>query len=574
MGLLRIGWTCWFFLTTFPKRSEAQTTCGASHTETGVFICYPGAGADGERDAQLPDVFHLSAQINAPAGQTVSRYTVSIDGRMVQDTRISVPMQTVSVESNPRSPFSAGSHDLRIAAGALGSAEVKGIRFHPSKSASFCDPFSRFEKRACFLSNTRGRLSWSLPPSADEATDVKNRRDAHRLSSGYLAWLQLYGENLKSIETDVADAIALDAQGNLYAASHAGNSVELRKYSPDGSITYDGVVESCGNGFLSIVGVAITDPAHVWIAGNTTACLPTTKNALQSAISGTGRSSGFVMLMDTNRVGSAAPLYSTYLSTADNRIEAIGADEKGNAYLAGQTGSLEFPHDSVLNAGDVSQPHEHQKVSFISLVNPSRPGFEWSTLLRNAQLTALTVDGRGNVYVTGRTASAKPRVQSAGAKKARVPDNTCADSKASCENVLVAELSDRGRRLAYVSEFGGSGIEEGRAIAKATDANWLFVAGETDSSDFPGSSDPPASGPQSARSFTAALQLCQTGAAAFELMPVSAESLAPHIAAGPALHAFSGASSVPFQALGSRAAAKQNRFASVRIAPPCPSSQP
>ena len=123
-------------------------------------------------------------------------------------------------------------------------------------------------------------MSWSLPASVAETADAKNSRDADRLSSGYLAWLQLFGRNLKNIETDVSDAIAFDAQGNLYAASHVLNNLELRKYSPDGSITYDAVIESCGNGFLSVAGLAIRDPAHVWIAGNTAACIPTTPNAL------------------------------------------------------------------------------------------------------------------------------------------------------------------------------------------------------------------------------------------------------------------------------------------------------
>ena len=575
MGLLRIGWTCCFLLTIFLSRSEAQTTCGALHTETGVFICYPNP-AENEGNVTVPDVFHLSAQINAPAGKTISRYAVFIDGRLIQDTRISVPMQTVSIESNPRSPFSSGSHDLRVVAGAIGSAEVKGIQFKSSDDLSFCDPFTRFDKRACFLSNTRGRLSWSLPASVAETADAGNSRDPHRLSSGYLAWLQLYGRNLKNIETDVSDAIAFDAQGNLYVASHVINNVELRKYTPDGSITYDAVIESCGQGFLSVAGLAIRDPAHVWIAGNTTACVPTTSNALQPNIPGAGRPSGFVMLMDTTKLGSTAPVYSTYLSQTENRIAAIRVDEQGNAYVVGRAGSLDFPHESMLSVGNASDESKDNSISFISIINPSRPGFEWSTLLRNAQLNALTLDQRGNVYVTGRTGSQTSLPQSAGSAKTQGPDKTCAERRGrdGCDNVLVAELSDRGRRLSYLGEFGGSGTEEGRAIAMVPQGGWLLVAGETDSSDFPGSSGPQASGPQGPQSFTAALQLCQTGAAYSGLIPASVGSVAPPIAAGPALDAFANASSLPLKLLDSHSAGGQNAFTSVRIAPPCRSSQP
>ena len=53
--------------------------------------------------------------------------------------------------------------------------------------------------------------------------------------------------------------------------------------APNGSITYDSVIRSCGEGFLSVTALAVDEIGHAWIAGNTTACLAATPGALSNA---------------------------------------------------------------------------------------------------------------------------------------------------------------------------------------------------------------------------------------------------------------------------------------------------
>src|SRR5262249_18706406 len=154
--------------------------------------------------------------------------------------------------------------------------EVEKLQVDPSRYVTFCDPFNRVDPRACQISNAKARLRW-LPA---EAAPAASQTDSF---AAYSAYVKLYGRNLKSLEADVADAVAVDTQGNLYVASHAFTDVDLRKYAPNGSLVYASLIRSCGEGFLSVAGIAV-DAGRVWIAGDTTACLPATAHTLRSQV--------------------------------------------------------------------------------------------------------------------------------------------------------------------------------------------------------------------------------------------------------------------------------------------------
>src|ERR1019366_6926591 len=150
------------------------------------------------------------------------------------------------------------------------------------------------------------------------------------------------------------------------------------------------------------------------------------------------------MLVDTTKSTSMAPLYVTYLADVDNRIAAIRVDREGNAYITGTTESLEFPHDSSLKIREGSAQLGPRRSGFVAALNPTGSGLLWSTILPDAQLTALALDDGRNVYVTGRVSSQK---SSSGAGSAAQPGKkTCgAEGKLTmeCGDVLVAGLSDR-----------------------------------------------------------------------------------------------------------------------------------
>jgi hypothetical protein len=534
--------------------SRAQTTCAGQHTSSGAFICYPHVAGAGE-DLVLPSLFHLSAQGNAVSGRGIIGYRVLIDNHLINENKFPVPLQKLSIETNLNAPLPAGPHTLQLLISGAGSAVIKGLHFDPSKNASFCDLFSRSDPRTCIVSNRRNSFHWSPTESAPAKADVFNR---------YSAYLELFSHNFKSIESDNSDAVAVDAEGNVFAVSHALSNVDIRKYAPNGSLVFSSLIRSCGDGFLSVAGLAVDKSGRAWIAGNTTACLPATPGAIVSRVSATGGTRGFVMLLDTSKPGATAPVYLTYLSDVDNQIASIRVDGEGNAYVTGTTSSLEFPHQTSLSLDASAETFRGARNGFVSVLNPSGSRLLWSTILPNAELTALALDGKNNVYVTGGLARRRSSSRSS---------RTCAaDGKAAtgCNDALVAELSDRGSRLSYVAMLGGLADEEGRAISLDNQRGWSVVTGDTDSSDFPVTSAANESHLRRSQRFLVVLQPCRDGILYSRLGEV-AGSPAPEIALAPALDAFTAA--LP-KVITMPEIVKPGRrpFVSVPIAPPCPST--
>jgi hypothetical protein len=537
VSLRPIGIFCCFVsFTLLALKAEAQTSCSVRHPGTGAFICYPNPTED-PADSNLPVLFHLSAQGNAPSGKAITRYTVRMDDRMIYDNRLPLPLQNLSIETNLMSPFDSGTHSLQLVIEGAGSAEMKGLHVYISKSTSFCDPFSRVDRRACNISKIRDKLQW-FPNATPKKTPPEPLE-------GYFGYLELYGQNLKRVEADVSDAIAVDGQGSLYAATHAFSDVELRKYTPNGSMVFNSLIRSCGDGILSVSGLAIDDAGHAWIAGNTSACLTTTSGAFQSHVSDDKRTRGFVALVDTTKPSSAGPLYVTYLSGVDYRITAIRADAEGNAYVTGTTESLEFPHQALLNVDDNSAQSQGTRFGFISVLDPAGSSLAWSTLLRDAKLTALALDSAKNVYVTGGVAARQSSERSCAA----VGKTTTA-----CDDVLVAKVSDSGKQLTYVAQFGEPGNQEGRAISISAKSPWILTAGDTDR--------------EGSRSFLTVLQPCKTGIVYSSFVSDDVTSATPDIAVGPALDGFS--SALSGTAIAGVPGTGQKSAASIRIAPVCP----
>src|SRR5262249_10710343 len=99
-------------------------------------------------------------------------------------------------------------------------------------------------------------------------------------------------------------------------------------------------------------------------------------------------------------------LYSTYLG---GRLADMGwgivADWEGNAYVAGQTASADFP---TVNAIQPKIGGGFSGDAFITKLNPTGSELLWSTFLGGRSLEnadGLALDGDGNVYVSGLTAS-------------------------------------------------------------------------------------------------------------------------------------------------------------------------
>src|SRR6266513_368742 len=177
--------------------------------------------------------------------------------------------------------------------------------------------------------------------------------------------------------------------------------------------------------------------------------------------------------------------YSTYLGSSDEEGETrIAVDAAGNAYVAGETVSSNFPTTAgafqttfgggVFGAGD----------SFVTKRNPTGSALVYSTYLGGGSSDdygeGIKLDAAGNAYVTGGTGSTVFPT-TAGAFQRTFGAPVC---DGCTSNAFVTKLDPTGSALVYSTYLGGSGRDGGWGIAVDTLGN-AYVTGGTSSTDFP-----------------------------------------------------------------------------------------
>ena len=293
-----------------------------------------------------------------------------------------------------------------------------------------------------------------------------------------------YATYLGGTGGDVAYGIAVDGSGAAYVtgstasrdfpvasaeqtAYAGGSDVFVTKFNPAGSApvysTYLG-----GSGPDVGSGIAVDSSGAAYVVGTTSSTnFPTTANSYQSAYAGNGDA----FIAKLSPTGSAL-VYSSYLGgTSADFGQAIAVDSSGNAYVAGSTGSTDFPTMNPLQVGNVGSSD-----AFVTKINPSGTGLVYSTYLGGSGADsgrAIAVDDSGNVYLAGYTLSTDFPTQ-----------NPRQSSNRGGSDAFVAELNAAGSGLMFSTYLGGSGQD--RAFGLALDASGsLYVAGDTQSTDFP-----------------------------------------------------------------------------------------
>lgn len=174
--------------------------------------------------------------------------------------------------------------------------------------------------------------------------------------------------------------------------------------------------------------------------------------------------------------------YSSYLGGTGNDYGAsVAVDSSGNAYVVGQTASLNFPTTS----GSVQPTHAPCTLSgycedaFVTKINPSGTSIVYSTFLGGSSDefgVAIAVDGSGNAYVAGNTTS--PDFPTTTGAFQRTCGGTCFYNDG-----FVAELNSTGSGLLFSTYLGGSDDEFITGIASYQGR--AIVSGYSDSPDFP-----------------------------------------------------------------------------------------
>jgi len=222
-------------------------------------------------------------------------------------------------------------------------------------------------------------------------------------------------------------------------------------------------------------GVAVAPDGTAYATGRTRSDdFPVTPGAFDPTYNG---GDGDVFVSRLSADGSAL-VSSTYLGGRDyEEPESMGVDTGGNAYVVGDTGSVDFPttpgaYDRTANSGIIFD-------AFVTKVDPTGGHLVYSTYLGGKSFDTgkdLELEADGTVTVTGETDSSNfPTTPGAFDRMIAPPGDT-----------FVSRFDPSGSYLAYSTFLGGTGIltDEADAIAWAG-PGLVSVAGETGAADFP-----------------------------------------------------------------------------------------
>jgi hypothetical protein len=354
----------------------------------------------------------------------------------------------------------------------------------------------------------------------------------------------VYSTYLGGDGNDGFPGLAVDASGNAYVAgrttstdfpaddpirpSAGGDDVFVAKLNAEGTAvvysTYLG-----GSDSELVGGIAVDPSGNAYVGGFTRSTDFPTAGAIQGALA--GAQDNFLTKLDAT--GSVL-VYSTYLggsSGEGNLIKtSVAVDVSGNAYLTGDTVSVDFPTVNPLDSCGGFYAN-----AFVSKVNATGSALVYSTCLGGSHYDGghgIAADASGHAYVTGFTFSndfpmvnplpaslwgttfvvkldpsgsfiystpfghfGRPSGIAADASgnayvtgSTASPDfptvNPIQGAIGGLQDAFLAKLNDVGSALVYSTYLGGSADEFADGIAVDAAGN-AYITGLTRSSDFP-----------------------------------------------------------------------------------------
>ncbi len=286
-----------------------------------------------------------------------------------------------------------------------------------------------------------------------------------------------------------------------------------------GSSTYtcdDGFIaklNATGNGlaYSTYLGATKNDDAHAiavdaagnaYVTGHTnSADFPVTRGAFQTSVTFSDQCDGgcthaFVAKLTADGTSLA---YATYLAGDDyDEGDGIAVDDRGSAYVAGAPSYRNFP----------TTPNAFQTKScytFVAKLPPDGSALVYSTRLGGTSspllgpfdtgelegVSAIAIDGQGNAYVTGFTLFTDfPTTPGAVFSSAPCGGaNGKGGHGTFWSDGFVSKVNADGTALVYSTYLGGCRGEGGNAIAVDSARN-AYVAGNTNSTDFPMAGEP------------------------------------------------------------------------------------
>lgn len=328
-----------------------------------------------------------------------------------------------------------------------------------------------------------------------------------------------YGTHVGGSSADQATALFVDEQGCVYASGWArsvdfphtptdngatrGKEAVVFKLAPDGRELLWATTLG-GRGDEQGLALAVTPAGEVVVAGITDSPdFPTTDNAFDETPS--GGTDGFVVKLAAD--GSRLVFGTLLGGSAEDALAALALTEGGQITLAGTTRSRDFP----VSSSSYGIEPRGARDAFVTRLDPAGERLVFSARIGGSEddeARALAVDADGATYLTGRTLSHD------------FPTTLGALDRERCGvDAFVVKLSPGGRTLLYSTFLGGSGQDEGNAIAVDAQRR-VVVAGGTQSLDFPFDADRRVPG----RKDGFAVRLSETGNALLWATPIGGRS--------------------------------------------------
>ena len=295
----------------------------------------------------------------------------------------------------------------------------------------------------------------------------------------------LYSTFLGGNGLDQGAGIAVDANGNIFVAgttdggfptegslqlTGAGlQDVFVAKLTPRGDVLIYATVIG-GHDIDVANGIAVDAEGNAYVVGSTfSEDFPVTDGTFQTKIGGS--IDAFVFKL--NPEGKTL-LYSTFLGKSGSDIGlGVAVNSFGEAFVTGRTGSEDF-----LTSDAAVQPQSGGGVDvFVTQLNVSGAELLYSTYVGgrgDEQGEAIVVDSSGQVVITGMTRS----------ENFPTTDGAAQTVLGGQQDAFVTKLSSEGTQLVYSSYLGGGGSDEGKGIALDGMGN-SYIVGGTRSSDFP-----------------------------------------------------------------------------------------
>jgi uncharacterized protein (TIGR03437 family) len=335
-----------------------------------------------------------------------------------------------------------------------------------------------------YLAGTTDSTDFPAASAAGGGFVIKLDSTGHRLAATLLAGISI-------------EALALDASGNVVVAgAMPAGALAASKgaYSTAGAT---GLVVKLNSALTQTqwlatfsatpAALALDATGNVYVTGSAVAGFTTTGGVVQAA--NNGGLDAFVLKLSAD--GSSA-LYATFLGGSGNdAASAIAVDSLEQVYLTGSTASGDFPLANAAQkqfGGGLIYYSEWYGDAFVAKLDPKGATLLYSTYLGGVsadQGNAIVVDGSGNAYVAGGTESAaflagpaKGTYQTTYAGPVPEPNLPFPSGDA-----FLAKFASSGALLWY-TYLGGSSYDAATAIALDQSGN-LYVAGNTDSTDFP-----------------------------------------------------------------------------------------